>query len=72
MGSTSSMPAWSSINKKQTYSRELNHITGNNEIFKRFLSCDIKKIGNGELIKIWDINFEAAKFEENCLTAALR
>ena len=72
MGSTSSMPAWSSINKKtETYSRELNHITGNNEIFKRFLSCDIKKIGNGELIKIWDINFEVAKFEENCFDSSL-
>ena len=67
MGSNSSLPAWSKINQKtETYGRELNHITGNNKIFKRVLSCDIKKISNGELIKIWDVNFKVAKFEENC------
>ena len=68
MGSTSSMPPWSQIkNKKQTYSRELSHITGNNKISKLVFTCDIQKTSNGEVIKIWDVNFKVAKFEENCL-----
>ena len=72
MGSSSSMPSWSKINKDtETYSRELNYITGTNKISKRVLSCDIKKLSSGELIKIWDINFKAAKFEENCFDSSL-
>ena len=67
MGSSSSMPTWSNINKKTLfYSRELNHITGNNRISNGIFSCDIKKISGGDLIKIWDVNFKVAKFEENC------
>ena len=67
MGSSSSMPPWSNINKKtENYSRELNHITGNNKIYKRVLSCDIEKTSIDEQIEIWDINFKVAKFEENC------
>ena len=67
MGSSSSMPPWSKINKKtETYSRELNHITGNNKISKRVFKCNIEKTSSEELIKIWDINFKVDKFEENC------
>ena len=67
MGSSSSMPSWSNINKKtETYSRELNHITGNNKISKRIFNCNIEKTSSGELIKIWDINFKVDKFEESC------
>ena len=67
MGSTSSMPPWSEIKKKkQTYSRALNHITGNNKIFNRTFRCEIQKSGKGEIIKIWDVSFKVAIFEENC------
>ena len=72
MGSSSSMPPWSKINKKtDTYSRELNHITGNNKISKRVFSCNIEKTSRRELIKIWDINFKVAKFEEQCFNSSL-
>ena len=72
MGSSSSMPTWSNINKKTVfYSRELNHITGNNRISKRIFNCNIEKTSSGDLIKIWDVNFKVDKFEENCSTAGL-
>ena len=67
MGSFSSMPPWSKINKKtENYSRELAHITGNNKISKRVFNCDIERTNSVELIKIWDINFKVDKFEERC------
>ena len=67
MGSSSSMPAWSNINKRtESYSRELNYITGNNKISNRIFSCDIKKTSNEEQIEIWDLKFKVAKFEEKC------
>ena len=67
MGSSSSMPYWSKINKKTgSYSRELNHITGNNKIYKRAFSCDIEKTSINKQIKIWDINFKVDQFEETC------
>ena len=72
MGATSEMPNWSSINKKTvTYNRQLTILDGNNKINKRFFSCDIKKYNNGELIKIWDINFKVRKYDENCFDEAL-
>ena len=67
MGSTSSMPLWSKIKiKTETYSRELEHITGNNKISKRVFSCQVEKTSSKELIKIWDVNFKVANFEEHC------
>ena len=67
MGSSSSMPPWPKISyKSRIYKRELGHITGNNEIFKRVFSCDIKKTSSGDLVEIWDINFKVDKFEESC------
>ena len=67
MGSSSSMPPWPKISyKSQIYKRELGHITGNNEIFKRVFSCDIKKTSSGDLVEIWDINFKVDKFDESC------
>ena len=67
MGSSSSMPYWSNINKKTgSYSRELNHITGNNKISKHVFSCVIEKTSIDEQIEIWDINFKVDRFEENC------
>ena len=67
MGSSSSMPPWSKVNKKtENYSRKLTHITGNNESYKRVFICDIEKTSSGEFIKIWDINFKVDKFEESC------
>ena len=72
MGSSSSMPPWSKINKKtKTYSRELSHITGNNKISKRVFSCDIEKGSSEEQIEIWDTNFEVANFEEQCFNSSL-
>ena len=67
MGSLSSMPNWSKINKKtETYTRELAHISGNNKISKRVFTCDVEKTNSQEQIEIWDINFKVAKFEETC------
>ena len=69
MGSSSSMPFWSNINKKTVfYSRELNHITGNNRISKRIFNCNIEKTSSRNFIKIWDVNFKVDTFEENCST----
>ena len=67
MGSSSSIPHWSKINKKtKTYSRELNYITGNNKISKRAFNCDIEKTSSAVQIEIWDITFKVDKFEESC------
>ena len=67
MGSLSSIPPWSKINKKTgTYKRELAYLMGNNKISKLVFSCDIKKTSSGDLIKIWDLNFKVDKFEESC------
>ena len=67
MGSTSSMPLWSKINKtSENYSRELMHINGNNEIALRVFSCFTEKTSIKESIEIWNLNFKVAKFEENC------
>ena len=72
MGSSSSMPTWSNINKKtEIYRRELNHITGNNRISKRIFNCGIEKTSSGDLIKIWDKNFKVDKFEESCFDGSL-
>ena len=72
MGSTSYMPTWSKINKKaKNYNREFNHIAGNNKIFKQVFICDIEKTSSQELIKIWDVNFEVAKYEERCFNSNL-
>ena len=72
MGSSASMPLWSKINKKtETFSRELNYITGNNKISKRVFSCNIEKTSSKEQIKIWDINFTVDNFEENCSDGSL-
>ena len=67
MGSSSSMPSWSKINKKtENYTRELKYITGNNKISTRVYNCDIEKTYSEEFIEIWDVNFKVAKFEESC------
>ena len=67
MGSSSSMPVWSNINKKtENYRRELNYINGNNKIATRVFNCNIEKTASAEHIKIWDINFKVDKFEESC------
>ena len=67
MGSSSSMPPWSKINQKTvSYSRELNHITGDNKISKRVFNCDIEKTNREEIIEIWNTNFKVSKFEESC------
>lgn len=72
MGASSSMPPWSKINQKtKTYSRELNHITGNNKISKNVFNCDIEKTNSGDIIKIWNINFKVDNFEESCSDGGL-
>ena len=72
MGSSSSMPVWSTIDKKtKPYHRELNHITGNNKISERIFKCVIKKTSSGNLLKIWDVNFKVVKFEESCSDGSL-
>lgn len=73
MGSTSSMPPWSKIkNKKQTYSRELSHLSGNNKMLKRFFECNIQKSSKKEVIEIWDLNFEVFTFKESCHNTVLK
>ena len=73
MGSSSSMPTWSKINKNtENYSREFAHITGDNKISRRVFSCNIQKTSSAEIIEIWDINFKVARFEENCLNSNLK
>lgn len=67
MGSTSSMPPWSKIkNKKQTYSREFSHITGNNKISKQLFDCEVIKNNDPEIIKVWGIDFTVSKYKEYC------
>ena len=73
MGSSSLMPPWSKIkNKKQFYSREISHITGNNKILKRSFNCDIQKNGKKEVLEIWDLNFKVSVFEEYCRNSGLK
>ena len=72
MGSFSSIPPWSKINKKsENYSRELNHITGNNKISNRVFNCNIEKKSSEEYIKIWEVTFKVDKFEEICFDGSL-
>ena len=72
MGSSSSMPPWSKIKKKnEHYSREIGHIAGNNKISKRVFNCNIEKTSSTEIVKIWDINFKVDKFEESCSDGSL-
>ncbi len=67
MGSTSSMPPWSKIeNKKQTYSREFSHITGNNKISKQLFDCEVVKNNDPEIIKVWGIDFNVSRYKEYC------
>ena len=67
MGSSSSMPFWLNMeDETQSYSRVLIHITGNNKISRRVFKCNIKKIINREVIKIWEVTFKVDRFEENC------
>ena len=67
MGSTSSKPPWSKIkNKKQTYSREFSHITGNNKISKQLFDCEVIKNNDPEIIKVWGIDFTVSKYKEYC------
>ncbi len=71
MGSSLSIPPWSRLYKKtENYSRELKHITGNNMISKRIFNCNIKKTSSEELVRIWDITFKVAKFEEKCTSGS--
>ena len=73
MGSSSTMPAWSKIkNKKQIYIRELTYITGNNKILTHSLACDIQKSKIDKIIKIWDLKFNVAEFEENCFNNSFK
>ena len=67
MGSTSLMPAWSKINKKQKFI-DANSFTLLETIrsLSVFLVVILKKLNGEELIEIWDINFKVAKFEEHC------
>lgn len=72
MGSFSSIPSWQRINEKtKTYSRQIGHITGNNKILKNILFCNVKKTSSEELIVIWDVSFQVAKFEEICYNSRL-
>ena len=64
MGSSSSMPTWSNIDKGiEKYSRKIKYISGNNAIITREFECEIQKINKEEIIKIWDIEFRVAKFK---------
>ena len=49
-----------------SYSRKVGYLTGNNRIFKRLFECTIKKAGEKEDIKIWNLKFRVTKFKENC------
>ena len=67
MGSRSLMPPWSKIGIAVTqYHRRASFITGGNKIFERTFKCNIKKYDQKETIKIWGLNYQATKFEENC------
>ena len=71
MGSSSLMPNWSQINKKtQSYSRELNHLSGNNRTSKRVFNCNIDRTNSQELVEIWAVNFKVTRFEEKCFSSS--
>ena len=40
--------------------------TGNNKISKLLLDCKIEKSNKPEIIKIWGIDFNVSKYEEDC------
>lgn len=67
MGSSSSMPPWSQINKHtKNYRRVLIYTSGNNKILKHSFECNIEKNNRKEVIKIWGVNFSVTKFKEHC------
>ena len=55
--------------KNMTGYRAISYITGNNKISKRLFECEIKKNNKKENIKIWNVEFQVTKFEENCSQA---
>ena len=67
MGSTNFIPPWSKIdNNVKPYHRKLSYITGNNQIQRRTLKCNIEKINNQKLIIVWDIKYSVTEFQESC------
>ena len=67
MGSNSSMLPWSKIgNNFSSHTKELNYITGNNNISKLVFECVIKKSEQPELLEIWGLKFRATKHKETC------
>ena len=67
MGSSSSLPKWSKIDKEiKNYSRQVSHITGNNKIHTTSFDCTIQKKSEKEVLEIWNVEFLVTKFEEFC------
>ncbi len=67
MGSSSSIPTWSEIDKEsETYSRQVSQITGNNKIHTLTFDCNIQKSYKKEVLEIWNVEFLVTKFEETC------
>ena len=67
MGSANFIPPWSKIDDNvKPYPRKLSYITGNNQIQQRTFKCNIEKINNQKLIKVWGIKYSVTEFQESC------
>ena len=66
MGSESSMPPWSEINKSSNYSREILYLGGDNQIQSNIFSCMLKTTNKKSTIIIFDVPFDTQEFIETC------
>ena len=67
MGATSTMPLWKKLNSGvETYSRTVKYLNGNNKIFTKNFKCKIHEVTEGEIIKIWSLDFDVSRYQEIC------
>ena len=67
MGANSAMLPWKQLeNDQKNYKRQLQYLSGNNKIVTLNLTCKITKDSKRSTFKIWEVEFKATKFEENC------
>ena len=67
MGAHSYIPSWSKIGQSKEYSRNINYLNGNNQIYTRVFKCSIEKGSSTSLLKIWEVQFDTTVYTENCI-----
>ena len=58
---------WKKLNSGvETYSRTVKYLNGNNKIFTKNFKCKIHEVTEGEIIKIWSLDFDVSRYQEIC------